>query len=204
MCFSIMQAFSEFFFLPCSMTPNSKNFPTWWLLTLAGAIFLGIGAYAFIDPLSSYMKLVKFTGIGLLINGVLLLVLTATNTKYPQEKIWMQAESIIHLLFGILFLLNPLLSFIALPYFIGCWVFLVGVIKIIAALVLKGSIRGWAFILGVGMLCVILGFMLLYIPFVKASDVTILIGVFGLIMGSLYVIDAFRYRKMKDTLDMLL
>ena len=50
----------------------------------------------------------------------------------------------------------------------------------------------------------ILGLMLLYIPFVKANGVTILIGVFGLIMGILYVIDAFRYRKMKDTLDMML
>ena len=186
------------------MNPNSKNSPTWWLLILAGVIFLGIGAYAFIDPLSSYMKLVKFTGVGLILNGALLLILSATNGKYPRERIWMQAESIVHMLFGILFLLNPLLSFIALPYFIGCWVFLVGVIKIITSLILKGTIRGWVFILGVGILCVLLGLMLLYIPFVKANGVTILIGVFGLIMGFLYVIDAFRYRKMKDTLDMML
>jgi uncharacterized membrane protein HdeD (DUF308 family) len=186
------------------MNPNVKKFPTWWLLIVAGSIFLGIGLFAFIDPLSSYMKLVKFTGIALLLNGVLLLVISAVNGKRLRERLWMQAESTLHMLFGILFLFNPLLAFIALPYFIGAWIFLVGLLKMMASLALQKTLRGWAFIFGVGALCTLFGLLLLFSPFVRSNDVTLLIGAFGVIMGGLYIIDAFRFRKMVETLDMML
>ena len=181
-----------------------KRFPTWWLLLATGIIFFGVGVFAFTDPLNSYLKLVKFTGIALLLNGGILLTMVIVNTKYPNEKKWMQAESIAHLFFGILFLLEPLLAFIALPYFIGSWMLVVGLFKLIAAISFRHSIRGWLLIFIAGLLFVLFGVLLLFIPLPRANDITILLGIFGLIMGSLYIIDSYRYRKMKDTLDMLL
>jgi uncharacterized membrane protein HdeD (DUF308 family) len=186
------------------MLPITKKFVTCWLLILTGAIFLGMGILAFIDPFSSYLKLVKFSGTGLLLNGGFLLVVSAVNTGNPRGRIWMQAESIVHMLFGLLFLFNPLLSFIALPYFIGAWILLVGILKMLAALALRRTLRGWTFILGVGMLCTAFGALLLFSPFFKANSITILIGTFGIVIGVLYIIDALRYRKMEDTLDLML
>ena len=128
-----------------------KKFPTWWLLLATGIIFFSVGILAFIDPLNSYLKLVKFTGIALLLNGGILLTIVIVNTKYPNEKNWMQAESIVHLFFGILFLLNPLLAFIALPYFIGSWMLVVGIFKTFAAISLRPFIRGSPLILLAGL-----------------------------------------------------
>jgi len=124
------------------MHPIKKRSLTCWLLILTGGIFLGMGILAFIDPFSSYLKLVKFSGIGLLLNGAFLLIVSAVNTRNPRGRIWMQAESIVHMLFGLLFLFNPLLSFIALPYFIGVWILLVGLLKILAALALRKNPPG--------------------------------------------------------------
>jgi uncharacterized membrane protein HdeD (DUF308 family) len=186
------------------MNKNVKKIPTWWLLFVAGAIFLGIGVFAFLDPLSSYVKLVKFTGIALLFDGVLLVIISAVNGKRLRERLWMQAESILHMLFGILFLFNPLLAFIALPYFIGAWILLVGLLKTAASLALRATVRGWAFILAVGALCNLFGLLLLFSPLVRSNDVTLLIGIFGVIMGGLYIVDAFRFRKMEETLEMML
>jgi uncharacterized membrane protein HdeD (DUF308 family) len=182
----------------------TKKLLTCTLLILTGAIFLGIGILAFTDPFSSYLKLVKFSGIGLLINGAFLLVVSAVNTRYRRERLWMQAESVVHMLFGILFLFNPLLSFIALPYFIGPWIFIIGMLKILAALSLRKTLRGWTFIMGIGLLCAVFGILLLFSPFLRANDMTVLIGAFGVVIGALYIIDALRYRKMEETLDMML
>jgi uncharacterized membrane protein HdeD (DUF308 family) len=183
---------------------TTKKFAAWWLMLAAGVVFIGIGLFAFIDPLNSYLKLVKFTGIALLLNGGMLLTLAILNTKYPGERKWQQAESILHLFFGILFLFNPLLYFIALPFFIGVWVLLVGVLKIFAAISLRHSIRGWMFILLVGVICALFGTLLIFIPLPKATGITVLIGVFGLIMGSLYTFDAYRYRKTPESIGMML
>ena len=183
-------------------SPN--KFATWGLLLIAGVIFLSVGILAFIDPLSSYVKLTKFAGVGLLLNGGLLTAMIIIRPMRSRERNWLQAESILHLFFGILFLLNPLLAFIALPYFIGSWLFLVGLLKIMAAISLRTQVRGWPYVMAMGMIFAVFGFLLLFSSFARATSITLLIGGFGVIMGGLYIIDSFRFRNMENTMDMLL
>ncbi|HVV06866.1 MAG TPA: DUF308 domain-containing protein [Puia sp.] len=181
-----------------------KRSSIWILLMAVGVVFLVIGVMAFLHPLSSYVKLAKYAGAGLLINGILLQAVIVVNKRYPQESLWMQIESILDFLFALLLLINPLLSFILLDYLIGIWILLVGILKILAAFSLRRVVRGWRFILLVGMLSVIFGGTLLYSPFVRAEGITWLIGAFGTIMGFLYILDSFYFRKREDTLDMML
>jgi len=197
-----MQPFVKIFLSFRMSTP--KNFATWGLLLIAGIIFLSVGILAFIDPLSSYVKLTKFAGVGLLLNGGLLTAMIIIRPMRSRERNWLQAESILHLFFGILFLLNPLLAFIALPYFIGSWLFLVGLLKIMAAISLRVRVRGWPYVMTVGLIFAGFGFMLLFSSFARATSITLLIGGFGVIMGGLYIIDAYRFRNMENTMDMLL
>src|SRR5579872_1517088 len=147
------------------MATSNKNFATWVLLFIAGIIFLSVGILAFMDPLSSYVKLTKFAGVGLLVNGGLLLAMIIIRAMRPRERNWLQAESILHLFFGILFLLNPLLAFIALPYFMGAWLFLVGVLKVMAAVSLRLRMRGWAYVVVIGLIFGTFGFLLLFSSF---------------------------------------
>ncbi len=186
------------------MASSTKNFATWGLLFIAGFIFFSVGILAFIDPLSSYVKLTKFAGIGLLVNGGLLLAMIIVRPMRPRERNWLQAESILHLFFGILFLLNPLLAFIALPYFIGSWLFLVGLLKIMAAISVRSTMRGWLYVVLIGLVFTVFGFLMLFSPFAHATGITLLIGGFGVLMGGLYMIDSFRYRHMEETMDMML
>src|SRR5436190_14966724 len=181
-----------------------KNSSIWILLLTVGVVFLIIGVLAFTRPLNSYVKLAKYTGAGLLLNGMLLQTVIVVNKKFPRENSWMQAESILHFLFALVLLFNPLLSFILLPYLIGIWILLVGILKTLAALYLRRVVRGWKFILLVGVLSIIFGAGLLSFPFARAEGITILIGAFASIMGVLYILDAFYYRKREDTLDLML
>lgn len=186
------------------MSSPAKNFATWGLLFIAGIVFFSVGILAFINPMSSYVKLTKFAGVGLLLNGGLLLAMIIIRPMRLTERNWLQAESILHLFFGILFLLNPLLAFIALPYFIGSWLFLVGLLKMLAALFLRHRLGRWTFIALVGLIFFVFGALLLFSPFARATSITLIIGCFGIVMGVLYMIDSFRYRKLDDSLDMLL
>jgi len=181
-----------------------KNNSIWILLMTIGVVFFVIGVMAFTRPLSSYVKLAKYTGAGLLLNGILLQAVTVVNKKYPRESKWMLAESVLDFLFALVLLFNPLLSFILLPYLIGIWILLVGVLKIFAALYLRHVVRGWKFILLVGLLSAVFGMGLLSSSFARAEGITILIGAFATIMGGLYILDAFYYRKREDTLDLML
>src|ERR1700760_2136875 len=146
------------------MSSPAKNFATWGLLFIAGIIFFSVGVLAFINPMSSYVKLTKFAGVGLLINGGLLLAMIIIRPMRPRERNWLQAESILHLFFGILFLLNPLLAFIALPYFMGSWLFLVGLLKMLAAWFCRHRLGSWTFAALVGLIFFVFGSLLLFSP----------------------------------------
>jgi uncharacterized membrane protein HdeD (DUF308 family) len=186
------------------MPLTTKKFTGWGLLFIAGVIFVSIGVLAFINPLSSYVKLTKFAGFGLLLNGGLLLAMMILRPVRSRENKWLQLESALHLFFGLLFVFNPLLAFIALPYFIGSWMLLVGLLKTLAAIVLKELLRGRGFVLAAGLLSTLFGFLLLFSPFARASSITLLLGAFGLIMGGLYIIDALRYRKSGENVEIML
>ena len=186
------------------MPSNTKKFTSWGLLFIVGVIFVSIGVLAFFNPLSSYVKLTKFAGIGLLLNGGLLLAMMILRPGPSRESKWLQVEAALHLFFGLLFVFNPLLAFIALPYFIGSWMLLVGLLKILIVIVLKTGLRGRGFVLAAGLLSTLFGFLLLFSPFAKANSITLLLGAFGLIMGGLYIIDAFRYRNSEQNVEIML
>ncbi|HEY6899695.1 MAG TPA: DUF308 domain-containing protein [Puia sp.] len=184
--------------------PTTQKFTSWGLLLIAGVIFVSIGILAFVNPLSSYVKLTKFSGIGLLLNGGLLLVMLILRPVRSKENKWLQVESALHLFFGLLFLFNPLLAFIALPYFIGSWMFGVGLLKVLAVAVLRTQIQGRGFVLVAGSLSIAFGLLLLFSPFAQASSITLLLGAFGIVMGGLYIIDALLYRRKANNLDIML
>jgi len=80
---------------------------------------------------------------------------------------------------------------------------MVGILKILAAIALRKLILGRGFIMAAGLLSTLFGSLLLFSPFARASSITFLIGAFGVIMGSLYIIDALRYRRRPDNVDVM-
>jgi uncharacterized membrane protein HdeD (DUF308 family) len=176
----------------------------WWLLGIAGMLFVGIGIFCLVDPFNAYVKLVKYSGIALLINGLLLLLaLNFIHISCGKEKKWMLMESLIDFTFGILLFYNPLLSFIVFPFLIGYCILFVGIIKIAASLSLKNDIGAWLYILVSGMLSAIFGILIIYIPFTRASEMTMFIAIFLVITGALAIFDSIRFRKIEDTLNLM-
>jgi uncharacterized membrane protein HdeD (DUF308 family) len=184
--------------------PLKKRIPTAWLLIVVGLIFIVIGIFVFLYPWHAYYRLAKYTGILLLLNALLLLYIAVTRTRGARERNWILAESIIDFLFVLIFLFNALLSFIALPFFIATWMGLVGVLKIAASFALQRTIRGWRFILTEGIISLLFSIWVFHAPSPKAVSITIPIGLFALLMGAFNLIEALRFRKMENTLDMML
>jgi uncharacterized membrane protein HdeD (DUF308 family) len=184
--------------------PPKKKVPTGWLLIIVGFVFIAIGIFVFLFPWQGYYRLAKYTGILLLLNALLLLYISITRTRGAKERNWILAECIIDFLFVLIFLFNALLSFIALPFFIATWMGFMGGLKTAASLSLKKSVRGWGFIFLEGMLSLVFSFWVFHAPSPKAINITGPIGLFALLMGVFNLIEAFRFKKMENTLDLML
>lgn len=184
--------------------PPKKRIPTGWLLIVVGIVFLAIGIFVFLYPWHAYYRLAKYTGILLLLNAVLLLYIAITRTRGVKERNWILAESVIDFLFVLLFLFNALLSFLVLPFFIATWMGVMGGLKIAASFALKKKIGGWGFILVEGIISLLFSFWVFHAPSPNAVSIITPIGLFALLMGAFNLIEAVRFKKMENSLDMML
>jgi len=178
------------------------KFKTWWLLLAAGVILVCAGIFSLLYPLQAFLNAVGYTGSILLVNAVLLLLLGYTHS-YKRERYWLIIESIVDMLFGATLLFNPLLTFIILPLVIGNWMFVVGIVKILAAWSLRKHIRQWLYILVTGVVVIAFGILISYNPIGKASGSITLLGLFCLVLGLLNVFDALRFKKEPAALNMM-
>src|SRR5450432_531214 len=180
-----------------------QNFSFWWLLTIAGGILICLGFFCLVSPLNAYILLVHYSGITILLNGILLIMISYNVSYKLKEKGWLQSESVIDILFGACLLFNPFMTFIAFPFLVGPWMMAKGFLKMLAALKLKNN-RGLPFIFVAGFLSVVFGILIIHNPLNRAAGITIITGFFGLLMGILYLFDSIRYKKYAETLDLLL
>lgn len=174
-----------------------------WLLTLAGGILIALGIFCLISSLNAYIFLVRYSGFTLLLNGILLFIVSSKSSGALKEKEWLLAESVLDILFAACLLFNPFMTFVAFSLLIGPWMIGKGILKTLAATRLK-QIRGWVFILMAGLLSIVFGSLIIFFPLQKASGITVFVGFFALIMGTLYIFDSIRFRKSANTLDLVI
>jgi len=171
---------------------------------MAGVVFVLTGLFCLVNPLVAYVYLVKYSGLALLLNGVVLQVASSTaHLTFLSEKRSMRIESIVDFIFGLLLLFNPFLTFVLYPMLIGYWVLCIGLIKIIVSVLMRGKIRGWLFILVLGILSTAFAMGILNSPSTRARDITLIIGAFFIVLGSVLFYDSTKLKRMHETIDML-
>jgi uncharacterized membrane protein HdeD (DUF308 family) len=199
----LIQGGKEQNFIYMAKAAVGKRINTWFFLLFMGIVLVSIGVFAFASPLHAYYYLVKFSGVFIFVNAIFLLLLYYSIGDSQSEKRWLLMEAAIDFFFGLALMANPLFSFIVMPFLIGPWILSIGVLKILASIKLKGIVRKWNYVLYIGLLSILFGFLILFDPFSTSSGITMLIGAFGIILGALDISDALRFRKMKDALDLL-
>jgi uncharacterized membrane protein HdeD (DUF308 family) len=174
------------------------------LLVLAGIIFILSGIVCLLNPLWAYVHLVKFSGIALLVSGIVLLASSSyADMSFVKEKTSMRIDGILDMIFGILLIFNPLLTFFVLPLMIACWILCKGIMKIFIAVLLRNQLRGWLFILVLGIIAVIFAFLIIYAPLNHSDERTKIIGAFFICLGVVFIYDSLKLRRMHETINLL-
>jgi uncharacterized membrane protein HdeD (DUF308 family) len=173
-------------------------------LLIGGIFFVLMGIFCLLSPLHAYVNLVRFSGIALLLNGIILQVSSSyAHMSFPREKISMRLDGILDMIFGILLIFNPFLSFLLFPLLIGSWILCKGIMKIIIGILLRKQISGWKFILVLGILSVAFSLLIFYAPLDRANGITKIIGAFFICLGALLIYDSYKLRRLHETINLL-
>ena len=152
------------------------------------------GVAVFLRPDIALEALILLFGAYALVDGVFAIVGVFRGTRSGTPRWLLLVEGVAGILAGIIALIFPGLTAVALLYLVAAWAVVTGLAQIATAIRLRQEIRGeWALILG-GILSVLFGLLLAVLPGVGILSLIWLIGAYAVAFGVLLLITAFQVR----------
>jgi uncharacterized membrane protein HdeD (DUF308 family) len=159
----------------------------WWLVTLRGMAAVLFGILTFVAPRSSLYVLVLLFGIYAVVAGVVSLVHAVRTKRRGRRWGGLVFEGIVYLGAGILTLVWPNISALALLFVIAAAAIGTGIGEIVTAVRLRKLVRGeWLLALS-GVLSAVIGVLLILNPGAGALAVVFWIGAWAIITGCLLI-----------------
>ena len=136
----------------------------WWIFIVLGSVLIVLGLSVMNHPLATYAGLSVIFATIFIVNGLLEIAFGVGNYRSVHGWGWHLAGGILDLMIGALLVVNPVITAVALPYFVGFWLMFrsIAVIGRCFDLPVMWPEKGWLMLLGVA--GVIFSFMILWNP----------------------------------------
>jgi uncharacterized membrane protein HdeD (DUF308 family) len=170
---------------------------SWKSLAFRGAAAVIFGILALVWPSITLLALVLLFGAYVLVDGITILVGVFRKTEEVEgRKGLLILQGIVSILAGILAVIWPGITALALLLVIAAWAFITGALEIAAAIKLRKVISS-EWLLGLtGVLSIVFGVLLLIAPGAGALAVVWMIGFYAILSGVLLLTLAFRIKKL--------
>jgi uncharacterized membrane protein HdeD (DUF308 family) len=156
----------------------------WWMFVLRGAFGVLFGLVTLFVPFVTFFALVILFAVYALMDGVVSLFSAVRRARRHERWGALVLEGAAGIAAGILTLLWPQISALALLYVVAAWAVVTGVFEIAAAVRLRKEIRGeWLLALG-GIVSIAFGALLVLLPGAGALALTLWIGAYALVFGA--------------------
>ena len=168
----------------------------WWVMLIRGVAGVLFGIATFFAPGVSLAVLVLLFGAYAMVDGVLA-VISAVRRRGVSDRWWMLLlEGLVGIAAGIVTLVWPGITALALLYVIAAWALLTGAFEIAAAIRLRKIITGeWLLVLS-GVASIGLGILLMIFPGPGALVMVLWIGAYVFVFGILLIALSLRLRSL--------
>ena len=123
-------------------------------------------------------------GIFLLLSGVAEIVVFAAASGVMLGSGWLLLDGILTVIMSLFLLFNQWFTMLSLPFLFTLWLLFSGVSQCVSSFDLRAlGVRAWGWILAVGILLTLAGFICLMDPWVSAAAVGVTVGLVFLLEG---------------------
>ncbi len=134
----------------------------WWITLLRGIILLMLAFFVFRHPANALMGVAIYIGISLLITGILQTGASIGFKDLFPNWGWILAGGLFDIVFGFVLLSNPALTAASLPFVVGFWIIVSGIMSFADAFQSKKEEAPlWWLGLLSGVLSVVIGYMIM-------------------------------------------
>jgi uncharacterized membrane protein HdeD (DUF308 family) len=171
----------------------------WWIVAVRGVAGIVFGILAFALPGLTLASLVLLFGAFALVDGAAALIASIRGDPGTSGHRWlMLVIGVAGVTAGILTLINPGITAIALLYAVATWAIVVGAIQVIAAVALRRQLTGEIWLLLGGVASISFGVVLLVAPGTGLLALAWLVGTYAIVFGVTHLALALRLHGLPD------
>jgi uncharacterized membrane protein HdeD (DUF308 family) len=173
----------------------------WWLVLLRGIFMVIFGLIALVSPSIALLTLVWLFGFYAILDGVAAIMIGIRARGEP-HWVWTIVQGVVSVLAGVIALIWPGLTALALLFVVAFWAIVLGIGEIGGAFASRRRrSTSWGWTLAAGILNVIFGILLLIWPASGILTLVWLVGIFTLVGGLALIVLAFRVRSVATSAD---
>jgi uncharacterized membrane protein HdeD (DUF308 family) len=171
----------------------------WYLLLILGTIFIIIGIWALITPVETYLSLAVLFSAAFFVIGIIEIISSITFRNQLNAWGWSLAAGILNSIIGLVLILKPGISIIALQIFVGFVVLYRSMMGIAWSIELKKfKISDFGWLLFLSILGVIFSFVLLWNPIFAGLTVAVFTGIALIAVGIFQIYLSFALKKIRS------
>lgn len=177
-------------------TNIKKTIKNWWAPIVIGILLTLTAIWTFTSPQESYLALSIIFSLSFLTAGIVDIIFSISNRENIKNWGWNLAFGIITAIMGVLMLINPAISMVTLPLYVGFVILFRSIMAIGWATDLKAQgFLDWGNLMVMGILGTIFAFILLWNPILGGMTIVFWTGVAFLFAGIFNIYLGFRLRK---------
>ncbi|HKQ30661.1 MAG TPA: DUF308 domain-containing protein [Burkholderiales bacterium] len=174
---------------------NDLLFRSWWMLATRGMLAISFGVLALILPDLTFLALIALFAAYALLSGLVTIAAAMRNRKSDEEWWLVLLLGIVGVSAGVVAVLRPDITALALVFFMGAFAMLTGVLDIAVAIRLRRNMRGELLLVLTGVVSVAFGVLVFLFPDASALALIWLIGAHAVATGIMLLVLGLRARR---------
>ena len=164
------------------MMTNSKTMKV--LNIIAGVLLIAAGVYCLCNQDIAALTAGLMVGIFMLVSGVIEIVVFAATSGVLFGSGWLLLDGILTVILSLFLLFNQWFTMMSLPLLFTVWLLFYGISRFVSAFDLRAfGVRGWGWVLAIGILLILAGFLCMMDPWVSVAAIGLTVGLVFLLEG---------------------
>ena len=151
---------------------------------VAGILLIAAGIYCLCNEDVAVLSAGLMLGIFMLAAGIAEIVVFAGTSGVLIGSGWLLLDGVLTVIMSLFLLFNQWFTLLSLPFLFTVWLMFSGISRFVSAFDLHAlGVRGWGWVLAVGILLMAAGLLCMMDPWVSAAAVGVTVGLVFLLEG---------------------
>ena len=151
---------------------------------IAGVLLIVAGIYCLCNQDIAAATAGLMVGIFMLASGIIEIVVFAATSRLLIGSGWLLLDGVLTVILSLFLLFNEWFTMLSLPFLFALWLLFSGSSRFVSAFDLKAlGVRNWGWVLAVGIILMIAGFICMMDPWVSITAVGMTVGLVFLLEG---------------------